>query len=64
MSNNDYIVEAVKGEPNSLTSIAFNTGVVLERQRIIKLLGENLFTCGTPVMDRDELIALIQGENK
>jgi hypothetical protein len=25
-------------EPNSLTSIAFNTGVISERQRLIKLL--------------------------
>jgi hypothetical protein len=25
-------------EPNSLTSIAFNTGVIAERQRIIRLL--------------------------
>jgi len=38
MSNNEYILEAVKGEPNSLTSIAFNTGVISERQRILKLL--------------------------
>jgi hypothetical protein len=38
MSNNDYIVEAVKGEPGSLTSTAFNTGVIVERQRLIKLL--------------------------
>jgi len=38
MSNNDYIVQAVKGEPGSLTSTAFNTGVIVERQRLIKLL--------------------------
>jgi len=38
MSNNDYIVEAVKGEPGSLTSTAFNTGVIVERHRLIKLL--------------------------
>ena len=69
MSNNDYIVEAVKGEPNSLTSIAFHTGVVLERERIIKLLDDeckisvptdwhpNHCTC-------QAFIALIKGENK
>jgi hypothetical protein len=28
----------VKGEPSSLTSIAFNTGVIVERKRIVKLL--------------------------
>lgn len=38
MSNNDYILDAVKGEPNSLTSIAFNTGVIAERARLMKLL--------------------------
>ena len=38
MSNNDYILDVVKGEPGSLTSTAFNTGVIVERQRIIKLL--------------------------
>jgi hypothetical protein len=38
MSNNDYIIKAVKGEPGSLTSTAFNTGVIVERQRLIKLL--------------------------
>jgi hypothetical protein len=35
-----------------------------ERERIIELLEQNLFTCGTPVMDRNQLIALINGENK
>jgi len=43
MSNNDYILEAVKGEPNSLTSIAFNTGVISERQRILKLLSHPMW---------------------
>jgi len=60
MSNNDYIVEAVKGEPNSLTSIAFNTGVVLERQRIITLLKDNFADTNF----RKEIIAVIKGENK
>jgi len=57
MSNNDYIVEAVKGEPNSLTSIAFHTGVVLERERIIKLIIEAGY--GLP-----DLITLIKGDDK
>ena len=62
MSNNDYILKAVKGEPGSLTSTAFNTGVIVERERIIKLLDE---------LDDEEwmginqnFIALIKGENK
>jgi hypothetical protein len=29
-----------EGKPSSLTSIAFNTGVTLERDRIIKLLND------------------------
>lgn len=71
MSNNDYIIEAVKGEPGSLTSIAFDTGVIVERERIIKLL--------VPIRQRKqgkgfeeeivadtlgEVIALIKGDNK
>lgn len=40
--NNDFIINAVKGEPNSLTSIAFHTGTIVERERIIKLLGIRL----------------------
>jgi hypothetical protein len=42
MSKNDYILEAVKGEPNSLTSIAFNTGVIAERQRAIRIIETHL----------------------
>jgi hypothetical protein len=42
MSNNEYILEAVKGEPNSLTSIAFNTGVITERQRAIRIIETHL----------------------
>jgi hypothetical protein len=38
MSNNEFIIEAIKGENNSLTSIAFHTGVIVERERIIKLI--------------------------
>ena len=60
MSNNDYILDAVKGEPNSLTSIAFNTGVIAERARIIKLLQ----TQWLPIADVEACIALIKGENE
>jgi hypothetical protein len=56
-------------EPSSLSSIAFNTGVIAERKRIIKLLDDeckisvptewhpNHCTC-------QAFIALIKGENK
>lgn len=37
-ANNQFILDAVKGEPNSLTSIAYHTGAIVERERIIKLL--------------------------
>lgn len=37
-TNNQFIIDAVKGEPNSLTSIAYHTGLIVERERIIKLL--------------------------
>ena len=63
MSNNDYILDAVKGEPNSLTSIAFNTGVISERERIIKLLEDNKHEEGRFIF-LDYAIALIKGENK
>ena len=56
-----------QGKPTSLTSIAFNTGVITERERIIKLLeadckdglGDHLQGCSHEVA-----IALIKGENK
>jgi hypothetical protein len=56
-------------EPNSLTSIAFNTGVIAERQRIIKLLDNEWFTKAFGRSKdfnakRASLIALIKGENK
>jgi hypothetical protein len=40
MSNNEFVLAAIKGEPNSLTSIAFHTGEIMERQRLLKLLKE------------------------
>ena len=58
MNNNDYILDAVKGEPNSLTSIAFHTGAIGERARIIKLLKESDSVCN------EWAIALIQGEQE
>ena len=74
MSNNDYIIKAVKGEPNSLTSIAFNTGVIAERKRIIKLLESyanakcDEFCAGWcdcfGKFEAETFIALIKGENK
>lgn len=57
-------------EPSSLTSIAFNTGVISERARIIKLLENERFLGPTGLresgtyMPIDEAIALIKGENK
>jgi hypothetical protein len=36
--NNAFILDAVKGEPNSLTSTAYHTGEIMERERIIKLI--------------------------
>lgn len=67
MSNNDYILDAVKGEPGSLTSIAFHTGAIAERARIIKLLQEHKAT-RSPMVTLpyaiEQAIALIQGETK
>jgi hypothetical protein len=55
------------GEPASMTDIAFETGVIAERERIIKLL-EELTTCGYfghgangPCFH--ETIEIIKGEN-
>ena len=72
MTNNDYILDAVKGEPNSLTSIAFNTGVISERARIIKLLEKHDKETRAGNTDMAikyraavlACIALIKGENK
>ena len=54
MSNNDYILEAIKGEPGSLTSTAFNTGVIVERLRIISYLESKRCKCidGYPEEER------------
>jgi len=54
-------------EPNSLTSIAFNTGVIAERRRIIKLLENG--NCKPNDHDYNggcncDVIALIQKETK
>jgi hypothetical protein len=38
---NKWLIDLIKGEPNSLTSTAYQTGEVLERQRIIKLIRSN-----------------------
>jgi hypothetical protein len=73
MQNNQFILDAVKGEPNSLTSIAYHTGVIIERQRIIKLLkpfsecdacknGNVTSDCSAELADH--LIDLIQKETK
>jgi hypothetical protein len=35
-------MEKIKGKPSSLTSIAFNTGVVTERARVVKILAGKL----------------------
>ena len=56
-----------QGKPGSLTSTAFNTGVIMERERIVKLLeadckdglGDQIQGCSHEVA-----IALIKGENK
>ena len=52
-------------EPSSLSSIAFNTGVISERARIIKLLEEHKAT-RSPMVTLpyaiEQAIALIKGE--
>ena len=58
-----------QGKPSSLTSIAYNTGVISERERIIKLLEDEAFTKAFGRSKdfnakRANLIALIKGENK
>jgi hypothetical protein len=58
MTNNDFIIEAIKGENNSLTSIAFHTGVIVERERIIKLINNNRQLSPT------QLIRMIREESK
>lgn len=63
------MTDNIKGKPGSLTNTAFNTGVIVERERIIKLLedkgvhewhdGYEELTC-----DTCNNIALIKGVNK
>lgn len=48
MANNDYLTEAIKGKPHSLTSIAFHTGATLERQRIAKAINQMANTWQKP----------------
>jgi hypothetical protein len=38
MCEDSIVLEAIKGEPNSLTSTAFQTGVIMERERIARLI--------------------------
>ncbi len=58
------------GAPGSLSDIAFETGVIAERERIIKLLEGEKFKLpegideGTTLMPIQEAIALIKGEDK
>jgi hypothetical protein len=56
------------GKPSSLTSIAFNTGELMERERIIKLLESLKVVRSMPPEGEwfkvDQAIALIKGENK
>lgn len=68
------------GKPGSLTSTAFNTGVIMERERIIKLLEDELLSDDDTAWQtrdwqeverqqyRDEIvkeaIALINGESQ
>jgi hypothetical protein len=48
MSKNDqWIIDIIKGKPNSLTSIAFNTGVTLERLQIINIIEDKCECDGT-----------------
>lgn len=39
--NNQWLIDAIKGEEHSHTSIAFETGCILERQQIINLINNN-----------------------
>lgn len=56
-----------QGKPSSLTSIAFNTGVITERERIVAILREELEESTAPMLGtkggwRDYFIALIKEE--
>lgn len=41
MSDITWLIEAIKGEPASHTSIAFQTGAILERQSIVNIINNN-----------------------
>jgi hypothetical protein len=50
--------------PGSLTDIAFETGVIAERNRIIRLLVESANAKGWIEWEASELLAAIIGEDK
>jgi hypothetical protein len=52
----------IDGKPGSLTSIAFNTGRLLERERIIKILEKELDFGRPAVLKKKWIIALIKKE--
>ena len=39
--NNQWLIDAIKGEAASHTSIAFETGAICERQQIINIIKNN-----------------------
>lgn len=58
-----------QGKPSSLTSVAFNTGVIAERKRIINILQEELEESTAPMLGtkggwRDYFIALIKEDKQ
>jgi len=61
-------MEKIKGKPSSLTSIAFNTGVVTERARVVKLLASKLEEVSDGVFNAKgvltDLISEINEEDK
>jgi hypothetical protein len=71
MTFRDEVIKSIKGQPGSLTSTAFSTGEICERERIISLL-ENIseyhritlmvggeYKAGLVL---DEVLAIIKGE--
>ena len=56
------------GEPNSMTKVAFQTGVLMEQRRILKLLEDFEVVGSDPItadfVETPELLELIKGENK
>ena len=47
MSKNQWLIDAIKGETASHTSIAFETGRIIERQSIINLIKDKCECDGT-----------------